>query len=703
MYKRHPGTVRQGSLFTNDLNYQGKTYSSRITIEKSDVDNAYTITNIYGTGATINATIDETAGTVTIPCQTVVTVSQGDVKICPMTFTNGQPTYSLGNIVGTIDTTGKITLPGWGLLITEGESAGSGYNFFVSSEWTPANATVTAFDIGNSQYINYECLIKQTSDNSLAFYGLSGVTSEVLNSRLTSSKNILIPNTFVYSNMYYGDFYIYPYDITTEKAQAGANLKGTFSEGSITFPAWAIASRQYPTLYVGYKYSEIRVTPQIDIAWPDATEFNADGEGTAESPFLIRTVDQFMALATTVANGFDFNGDNFALAADLDFSAVPAASFQPVGDTDTPFNGIFDGAGHTIRNLTVDNYSFVNLGLFGHLGPDAAVKNLNISGLKLSSTGTYVGAIAGFCEGLIDNVNITATSIIGNCEMAAGIIAGARGCTVRNSSFQGSVSGIGSVAGIASQSANATFDNCHVRANILHGGFYSSTCRDAAGIVGAAQQTTITNCSASGVLQDTKGYAASGGIAGRLLSQSAVNGSFSTMAIQATANSTMGTQSPTNCYQGGLFGYASDAKEIRDCYCSSYIFQNTAIGATYTGGLIGYLAVSYSFSSADGNKMNNLSHLYNCYFSGQVYSAATVSHKNIYGSTYHLDSWTGEWPENLAFHNCYYDNQIALVTGDEWGRPTDFFTNGLPDGFDATVWTAPVSYKHMTLPTNREV
>lgn len=688
---RAAGTVKEGYLFTKDLNYQGTTYNYRITLAKADDssdDNAYVITNIYGIGTSVNATIDEASGTVTIPCQTIGTSSLGDVKICPVTFLNGRIIYSLNDVVGSIDSSGKITLPGWALLITEGDNAGAGYNIFMSSEWVPANATVTAYDIVNSTDVSYPCLIEQNVSKSLTFYGLSGVTAETLTSRLTPAKTVLIPNSYVYTNPYYGEFYIYPFDTNTGKATAGVNLVGTSADGTITFPAWAIASRQYPSIYVGYKYSNIIVTTDLDITWPEAPALNLDGEGTADNPYVITTVAQFDALAATVAQGTDFNGVHFSLGADLDFSSVASASFQPVGDKDNPFNGVFDGAGHTVMNLTVTGYSFVDLGLFGYLGPDAVVKNLNVNRFTLSSSGTNAGAIAGTCKGTIDNVTVTESSLTGNIELLGGIVGGIIEGQISNTSFSGNLKGNGSVAGIAGQSLTTAFDNCHTRAIITNSGYYSSSCRDAGGIVGAANGSTITGCTSAGIIQDTAGYALSGGIAGRILGESIVKTSVSTMAIQATANSTMGGQSPTNCYQGGLFGFAYES-EVHDCLSSSYIFQNSAVAANNAGGIVGYLSVAYSFSSTSGNEMKYLTNFYNCYFSGQVYSASSASHTNIYGSTYHISSWTGELPENLAFHNCFYDNQLSLTSDDEYGRPTSFFTSGaLPDGFDANVWTA---------------
>ncbi len=689
---RAAGTVVTGTLISKDLSYTGNLVSAPITLTKADgADNTYTISNIYnmGASASVTATINPETGTVTIPCQTVVTVSQGDVKICPMTFTNGIG-YSTGDVVGKIDANGVITLPGWGLLFTEGDYAGRGYNFFTSSQWIPTNASVSAYDIVNATYVNYDCLIEQSTDNSLTFYGLSGVTAETLNARITSGHSVQIPNSYVYTNSYYGDFFIYPFDIETGKAVAGQNLVGQYADGNITFSAWAIASRSYPTLYVGYKYSEIKVTPRIDIKWPAAPQLNADGEGTEDSPFIIRTVEQFQNLAATVADGFDFDGDHFALGADLDLSSVSALSFQPVGDTGNPFNGTFDGAGHTIKNLTVANYSFTNLALFGYLGSNGVVKNLTASNIRLASTGENVAAIVGFCEGKVENVNVTATQIIANCSLGGGIAGGLVGGSVTGCSFQGALQGVGSIAGIVAQANNATITNCHVRANITQSGYFSSSCRDAAGIVGAAMRTAIADCSASGTIQDTKGYAATGGVVGRLLSESTLTRSLSVMMIQATGNATIGSTTGTviNCYQGGLIGYAYECNDITDCYCSAYVFQNSQAAANFAGGILGYIGASYVYSSTEGSSIRGVPHFSNCYFSGQVYSLATASHVNIFGTTYIPDSWTGVRPWEIAFTNCYYDNQVALLFGDEWGRPTSFFTGTLPDGFDSSVWVA---------------
>lgn len=686
------GTVKLGDLITTDNNYQGSVYHYRVTLAEGAAAGQYTMTGIYGQSTPVNATIDAAAGTVTIPYQVIGSTGSDDVYIVPMSFEGGQITYSKSDIKGTINAQGEITLPGWGLLITEGANAGRGFNFFTNSVWKPANVTVTAQNtLDENKPVSYGMLVEQTSDNSVTLIGLSGITCETINARLTSTRQIVVPNSLVYNNQMYGEFYLYPANPTTGKAQPGANLigKGNEAGSEVVFGQWLIASRQLPSMYVGYAYNNATLSFQTPIKWPATPEFKGEGNGTEASPYLIKTVADFQTLAAAVAEGNDYAGTFFKLAADLDLSSVSEGVYIPVGDTAVPFNGTFDGAGFTFKNLTVTSTSIDNFGLFGAIGAKGVVKNINAVNIRIGSAGSQAGVIAGWCEGTIDNANVTSSIVIVNGDMAAGIAGGLKGGKVLNSSFQGALQGNGSVAGIAGQSASAVISGCQVRANIIHSLYFASTSHDAAGIVGAASKTEIINCTSTGSINDQDGYACSGGLVGRLITESHLQNSMTTMTIQAVGNPSIGSTTGTsiNCYQGGLAGYCQAAK-MTNCYSASYILQASANAKDLAGGLMGYMGCSYSYSSSGGSAIQDVPVITNCFYAGQVYSASTNSHKSMYGSTFISASWTGPQPYELAFVNSFYDNQVAMVSGDEWGRPTSFFTASLPAGFDASVWKA---------------
>ncbi|MDE7443412.1 MAG: hypothetical protein K2M65_04555, partial [Muribaculaceae bacterium] len=247
-----------------------------------------------------------------------------------------------------------------------------------------------------------------------------------------------------------------------------------------------------------------------------------------------------------------------ALGGDLDLNSITSQSFVPLGDAATPFNGTFDGKGFTIKNLTVAGFSYENMGIFGCLGTNATVKNINIENVRFGCTGYYAGIVAGTSEGVIDNVHVTSSTVVAAGEMGSGIVAMLNGGKVTNCSFQGAIQGPGSIAGIVSQAGNGVVDNCHTRANLTQNGYFSSACRDAGGVVGAAVKTAVTNCSSTGMFVDQKGYAAIGGVVARLLDGCTLENSFSTAIISATGNATIGSTSGSQilCYQGGLTGYA---------------------------------------------------------------------------------------------------------------------------------------------------
>lgn len=705
---RSAGKVTLGDLISKDVNYKGQKFNFRLNIEKApEGDNTYIMSGFYGQTTPIGVYINESDGTVEIPCQQIAVAGDDNIMMCSMTF-SPNPTYNPNApITGRIDANGVITLDGWGLLITEGANAGRGYNFFTNSEICPANGSVTATNMVSGSEVSYSCLIEQVAENAVTFYGLSGVACEAINGRLTGSKQVLIPNSYVATNTTLGDFFIYPLDLTTGRAVPGQNLVGNWSEGKLNFAAWAVAARSYPTSneYVYTKFKDVTVTSTMDIEWPKSLDFNMAGEGTASSPYIVKTVDDFRTISQKVSEGENFKGKYFNLGADLDFSSVNGASWIPAGDSTNPFEAVFDGAGHTMKNLIINSFSFEHLGVFGYLGAESTVKNLTLENIRFTSTAAYTGLLAGCTEGTIDNVTVTSSMAVVSGDIAAGVVALAVGGKVTNCQFQGSIQGPGSVAGIVGQAGGipvkdasgqiidyicSEISNCHTRANLIQTGYFSTYCRDNGGVAGAVEHTNMINCSSSGMIQDAGGYACTGGVVGRLLNGSNLLNSFSTAAIQGTGNASIGSTSGSAIipYEGGVVGYTYGAGDIRNCYSSSYMYNNNSAAAPYVGGLVGYFSVRYSYSDGKSS-MDEVPNFQDCYFSGQVLSAMSQSHKNIYGSTFILASWTGEQPYEVAFTNCSYDKQVALIAGDDkWGKPTSYFINGIPAGFDSKVWKA---------------
>ena len=199
--------------------------------------------------------------------------------------------------------------------------------------------------------------------------------------------------------------------------------------------------------------------------------FFQTGNGTDESPFLILTTDDMTQLANWVNDGHSTEGLHFRLEADLDYTGK---TYTPIGNAIFhPFRGIFNGNGHTIRNIYV--FNGYNWGLFLNL--QGTVKNLRLASSEIWGYGEGVGGIAGRldyqgsriegCE-VAEDVSIIATNYQHSLELNVGGIAGylARG-TISDCRNLGEIQAIPlseyhivNVGGIAGKAENGAINNC---------------------------------------------------------------------------------------------------------------------------------------------------------------------------------------------------------------------------------------------------
>ncbi len=123
-----------------------------------------------------------------------------------------------------------------------------------------------------------------------------------------------------------------------------------------------------------------------DIAYdPDVLDIDNDGNGTAESNY-------------SAIGMFVNNGDEYIYR---------------------PFNGHFDGDGHTISGIRLHHNSGVNTdynnykGLFGYLGADASISNVTLTDTEITAN-YFVGGIAGYASlsSSITNSHVTSSVTI---------------------------------------------------------------------------------------------------------------------------------------------------------------------------------------------------------------------------------------------------------------------------------------------------
>lgn len=181
-------------------------------------------------------------------------------------------------------------------------------------------------------------------------------------------------------------------------------------------------------------------------------EHSADTwDGTADTSwyndtateFTITTAEQIAGLAELVNDGNTFEGKNITLSKDLDFEAYDAngerISLTPIGSYafEKAFKGTFDGQNYTISNVYQNGWALENglwdgddcgMGLFG-LVEDATIKDINITGMELSSEANLMGSIAGAAYGecTFENITVSDTAIGNHSYYSGGIVGWASG------------------------------------------------------------------------------------------------------------------------------------------------------------------------------------------------------------------------------------------------------------------------------------
>ena len=110
------------------------------------------------------------------------------------------------------------------------------------------------------------------------------------------------------------------------------------------------------------------------------------------------------------------------------------------------FTGNFNGLGHTVSNLLINQASGELTGLFGFISSTAAVSNVGITGSSTITGLSYVGALAGQNSGILSNVyateNVVANGFVDDDTYAGGL-AGYNNGTITNSFAGGNVTGTG--------------------------------------------------------------------------------------------------------------------------------------------------------------------------------------------------------------------------------------------------------------------
>ena len=122
-----------------------------------------------------------------------------------------------------------------------------------------------------------------------------------------------------------------------------------------------------------------------------------------ESEYKIETAADLAKLAKLTNDGVDSTGVTFVLAEDIDLSEYSSGEgWVPIGNETNKFNGIFNGNGHVISNLTINRPNTDNQGLLGMTNKMSEIKNVGLQDVKISGR-TNVAGLVGACYSDIFN------------------------------------------------------------------------------------------------------------------------------------------------------------------------------------------------------------------------------------------------------------------------------------------------------------
>ena len=238
------------------------------------------------------------------------------------------------------------------------------------------------------------------------------------------------------------------------------------------------------------------------------------------------------------------NAISAVLAKDIDLADVVWA---PIGNGSVAFAGSFDGAGHTVSNLTVDYTTAASgerlyLGLFGQVEgtPEkhAVIQNLTVTGSvnAASEFSVYTGYVAGVVGSarnaelskVISRVNVTADEKVGNAASVGGLAGAMINTTVTNCGNEGNITGVKNLGGLCYELYGGTMTGCYNTGRVTATGTYVG------GLMGYAKQATVTNVYNTGDVSTEKTLV--GGLIG-VMEKSALTNAYTTGKVTTAAAS----------------------------------------------------------------------------------------------------------------------------------------------------------------------
>ena len=238
----------------------------------------------------------------------------------------------------------------------------------------------------------------------------------------------------------------------------------------------------------------------------------------------ISTFKDLEGLATRVNGGEDMGDYTIRLTQDLILEGEKRNNWYaltPIGTAEHPFSGVFDGQGHTIKNVRTYQDNGTDVGLFGYTD-GAVISNLTLQNISLKGE-SNVGVVVGNANySMIHDVLVyeakatdgtpydCAEATAGN---AGGLVGRADNTTIIDSYFYGRVKGFMAAGGIVGESATANVSDCaagnSVESDVIAGGIVGKA-GTATKVARCYSRSTLSATTVAGVIGQHQGDSESG-------------------------------------------------------------------------------------------------------------------------------------------------------------------------------------------------
>lgn len=317
---------------------------------------------------------------------------------------------------------------------------------------------------------------------------------------------------------------------------------------------------------------------------------------------VIKTLGELQGIganATTLAG-------LYVIGLDIDASSTASTVFNPIGSSDVnAFNGVLDGLGHRINQLTINKPTIDGIGLFGYSN-NATLRNIYLQDAAITGK-NYVGGLVAVARSSEDSSHFVNNHVSGSVT-GRNTVGGLIGfnpnsfaiTTLDGNITNATVSGYSNVGGLIGQT-DENDSSIFLKHNSVSGVTQVSNVAAESKLnigglvgmlnVGSNSSVNVTDNMVSGTVSSPRVSSYVGGAIGQIAANSFSDSSFVTLDMVNAAGNVTATSNSN--YVGGLVGGINviDANQILLQDSSS--LGNVSAGDS-VGGLVGGVSVTGS-------------------------------------------------------------------------------------------------------------